>query len=52
MGTAVQLGDEIVISNQFGTVSRKFKGRLISYMNGILTYVPFNSGLCSIYIGI
>ncbi len=47
METAVQLGDEIVISNQFGTVGRKFKGRLIiSYMNGILTYVPFNSGLC------
>jgi len=52
MGTAVQLGDEIVISNQFGTVSRKIKGLLISYMNGILTYVPFNSSLCSIYVGL
>ena len=52
MGTAVQLGDQIVISNQFGTVSRKFKGRLISYLNGILTYVPFNGGLCSFYVGL
>ncbi len=52
MGTAVQIGDEIVISNQFGSITRKIKGRLISYMNGILTYVPFNGGLCSMYVGL
>ena len=52
MGTAVQIGDEIVISNQFGSLTRKIKGRLISYLNGILTYVPSNGGLCVIYVGL
>ena len=52
MGTAVQIGDEIVISNQFGSITRKIKGRLISYINGILTYVPSNGGLCSMYVGL
>ena len=52
MGTAVQIGDEIIISNQFGSITRKIKGRLISYQNGILTYIPLNCGLCSMYIGI
>ena len=52
MGTAVQIGDEIVISNQFGSITRKIKGRLISYQNGFLTYIPLNCGLCSMYIGI
>lgn len=52
MGTAVQMGDEIVVSNSIGSVTRKFKGRLISYINGILTYVPFNGGLCSMYVGL
>ena len=48
----VQIGDEIVISNQFGSITRKIKGRLISYQNGFLTYIPLNCGLCSMYIGI
>lgn len=52
MGTAVQIGDEIVISNQFGSTTRKIKGRLISYQNGFLTYIPLNCDLCSMYIGI
>ena len=52
MGTAVQIGDELVISNQFGSITRKIKGRLISYQNGFLTYIPLNCGLCSMYIGI
>ena len=52
MGTAVQMGDEIVVSNSIGSVTRKFKGRLISYQTGFLTYIPLNCGLCSMYIGI
>lgn len=52
MGAAVQMGDEIVVSNSIGSVTRKFKGRLISYINGILTYVPFNGSLCSMYVGL
>ena len=52
MGTAVQNGDKIIVSNEYGSVTREFYGRLIYYANGYLTYIPTNGGRCVIYVGI
>ena len=50
-GTAVQSGNQIIITNQFGSVTRVIEGRLISYINGHLTSVH-NSCKVETYIGI
>lgn len=52
MGTAVQNGDKIIISDEHGGVVREFYGRLIYYANGYLTYIPTNGGRCVMYVGI
>lgn len=52
MGIAVQTGDKIIISNEFGSISRSYNGLLISYKDGYLTYIPTNGGRCIIYVGI
>lgn len=52
MGTAIQSGDTIIVMNRYGAVMREFRGRLISYVNGTLTYVPHNASLTSMYLGI
>lgn len=52
MGTAVQSGDKIIISSEYGGIVREFYGRLIYYANGYLTYIPSNGGRCVVYVGI
>lgn len=51
-GTAVQAGNQIIITSQSGGVTRVFDGRLISYINGYLTYMPTNSSKTETYVGI
>ncbi len=51
-GTAIQSGNQIIISNEQGSVTRAFDGRLISYIDGTLTYIPTNGSRCSMYIGL
>lgn len=51
-GTAVQSGNQIIITSQSGGVTRVFNGRLISYINGYLTYMPTNSSKTETYVGI
>lgn len=43
MVNAVQVGDTIVVTNEWGSVIRQIKGLLISFSNGKLTY---KSGSC------
>lgn len=50
-GTAVQSGNQIIITSQTGGVTRVIEGRLISYVNGYLTYVN-NSCKVETYVGI
>ena len=49
-GTAVQAGNQIIITSQTGGVTRVIEGRLISYVNGYLTYV--NGSKVETYVGI
>lgn len=49
-GTAVQVGNQIIITSQSGCVTRVFDGRLISYVNGVLTYV--NGSKIETYVGL
>jgi len=51
-GTAVQAGSQIIVSDKNGNVTRVFDGRLISYINGILTYQPTNASKTSTYVGL
>ncbi|MCQ2599499.1 MAG: hypothetical protein MJ187_03960 [Alphaproteobacteria bacterium] len=51
-GTAVQSGNQIIITSQTGGVTRVFDGILISYINGVLTYMPTNSSKTETYVGI
>ncbi|MBQ6110413.1 MAG: hypothetical protein IJL05_03460 [Alphaproteobacteria bacterium] len=51
-GTAVQVGNQIIITSQTGGVTRVFDGRLISYVNGYLTYIPTNASKTETYVGI
>lgn len=51
-GTAVQCGNQIIITSQTGGVTRAFDGRLISYIGGTLTYMPTNGYKTSMYVGI
>ena len=51
-GTAVQSGNQIIIINQSGGITRVFDGHLISYINGMLTYIPTNASKTETYIGI
>ncbi|MBR3934889.1 MAG: hypothetical protein IKJ68_13410 [Clostridia bacterium] len=50
-GTAVQSGNQIIITSQTGGVTRVIEGRLISYVNGYLTYMG-NVGKVETYVGI
>lgn len=52
MGTAIQSGNQIVITSETGGCTRVFDGRLISYINGVLTYIPINASKTSMYVGI
>ncbi len=49
-GTAVQVGNQIIITSQSGGITRVYDGRLLSYINGYLTYV--NGGRIQTYVGI
>ena len=51
-GTAVQAGNQIIITSQTGGVTRVIEGRLISYVNGYLTYMPTNASKTETYVGI
>ncbi len=51
-GTAVQVGNQIIITSQSGCVTRVFDGRLISYINGTLTYIPTNASKVETYVGV
>ena len=51
-GTAVQSGNQIIITSQSGGMTRVFDGRLLSYINGVLTYIPTNSSKTETYVGI
>lgn len=49
MVSAVQSGDEIIVSNEWGTVTTRIKGDLISFSNGKLTYRT-SSGINTRYL--
>ena len=49
-GTAVQSGNQIIITSQTGGVTRVIEGRLISYVNGYLRYI--NGSKVETYVGI
>lgn len=49
MVNAVQVGDTIVVTNEWGSVTRKIKGFVISFSNGKLTYKS-DSGTVSTYL--
>lgn len=51
-GTAIQSGNQIIITSETGGYTRVFDGRLISYINGTLTYIPTNASKTSTYVGI
>jgi len=51
-GTAVQSGNQIIITSQSGGVTCVFNGRLISYINGYLTYMSTNASKTETYVGI
>ena len=51
-GTAVQSGNQIIVTSQSGSVTRVFDGRLLSYIDGTLTYIPTNASKTSMYIGV
>ncbi|MBD5391650.1 hypothetical protein HDR66_02495 [bacterium] len=51
-GTAIQSGNQIIVTDAGGNVSRVFDGRLISYTGGVLTYYPTNASKTSMYVGL